>query len=255
MGGQSEINLSPRLSSVLLNGLNYVPWSRVVALGLGGKSLFGHVDGTKAAPKTNNENMWDELGLYRPPTTNLSTLQQRAEQDKVFQLLTHIKPDFENLRGQILMGSGVPFFSSVCASIQHEETRRMAMNIEPKSTVIQSEASALMVDNKKVDTKKHSGNFANPTGNPLEGECLDDFIPIPIVDTNPIDSPQGDASPETSTVAPPVEVSSPDEVAPSIYLPHNIDLLESSRDPPVMSPHHDTQAYMLKKKEDKGAYI
>ncbi|KAG5531543.1 hypothetical protein RHGRI_026223 [Rhododendron griersonianum] len=282
MGGQSEINLSPRLSSVLLNGLNYVPWSRVVALALGGKSLFGHVDGTKAAPKTDNEkygewksenqytmslllnsmepkiaeiftfaesakelwesvrdlyghqnnaariyqlqqninnckqgdrsfveylgelkSMWDELGLYRPPTTNLATLQQRAEQDKVFQLLAHIKPDFENLRGQILMGSGVPSFSSVCASIQQEETRRMAMNIEPKSTVIQSEASALM----------------NPTGNPLEGECLDDFIPIPIVDTNPIDSPQGDASPETSTVAPPVEVSSPDEVAPSIYLP------------------------------------
>ncbi|KAF7140817.1 hypothetical protein RHSIM_Rhsim06G0127400 [Rhododendron simsii] len=206
---------------------------------LGGKSLFGRVDGTKAAPKTDNEkygewksenqytmslllnsmepkiaeiftftesakelwesvrdlyghqnnaariyqlqqninnckqgdrsfveylgelkSMWDELGLYRPPTTNLATLQQRAEQDKVFQLLAHIKPDFENLRGQILLGSGVPSLSSVCASIQQEETRTRAMNIEPKSTVIQSEASALMVDNKKVDTKKHSGNFA-----------------------------------------------------------------------------------------------
>ncbi|KAG5566610.1 hypothetical protein RHGRI_002240 [Rhododendron griersonianum] len=248
MGGQSENNSAPRLSSVLLNGLNYVPWSRVVALALGGKSLYGHIDGTKTPPivskppKTNEvekygewksenqytmslllnsmepkvseiftfadsaqdlwtsvkdlyghqhnaariyqlqqainnceqgdrsfveyfgelKSMWDELGLYRPPVTDLVTLQQRAEQDKVFQLLAHIKPDFENLRSQILMGSnnGTPSLSSVCASIQQEETRRKAMNIEPKSTIIHPEASALMVDKRKVDTRKQSGNLS-----------------------------------------------------------------------------------------------
>ncbi|KAF7134839.1 hypothetical protein RHSIM_Rhsim08G0117000 [Rhododendron simsii] len=248
MGGQSEKNSAPRISSVLLNGLNYVPWSRVVALALGGKSLYGHIDGTKTPPtmskppktdevekygewKSENQytmslllnsmepkvaeiftfadsaqdlwssvkdlyghqhnaariyqlqqainnceqgdrsfveyfgelkSMWDELGLYRPPVTDLVTLQQRAEQDKVFQLLAHIKLDFENLRSQILMGSNgdIPSLSSVCASIQQEETRRKAMNIEPKSAIIHPEASALMVDKRKVDTRKLSGNLS-----------------------------------------------------------------------------------------------
>jgi hypothetical protein len=250
MGGQSEINSAPRLSSVLLNGLNYVPWSRVVTLALGGKSLIGHIDGTKSPPtisktstsdevekygewKSENQytmslllnsmepkiaeiftfsdtaqelwesvkglyghqhnaariyqlqqainnceqgdrsfveyfgelkGMWDELGLYRPPTIDLVTLQKRAEQDKVFQLVAHIKPEFENLRSQILMGPDIPSLSSVCASIQQEETRRKAMNTEPKSAIIHPEASALMVDKRKIDTKKQSGYFSQNKG-------------------------------------------------------------------------------------------
>ncbi|KAF7136104.1 hypothetical protein RHSIM_Rhsim08G0201600 [Rhododendron simsii] len=87
------------------------------------------------------ESMWDELGLHRPPTIALVTLQKRVEQDKVFQLLANVKPEFE-----ILMGSETPSLSSVCASIQEEETRKKAMNIDQKSPIINFEASALLVD-------------------------------------------------------------------------------------------------------------
>ncbi|KAG5561197.1 hypothetical protein RHGRI_004277 [Rhododendron griersonianum] len=64
MGGQSENNSAPRLSSVLLNGLNYVPWSRVVALALGGKSLYGHIDGTKTPPIVSKPPKTDEVEKY-----------------------------------------------------------------------------------------------------------------------------------------------------------------------------------------------
>ncbi|KAG5548545.1 hypothetical protein RHGRI_014036 [Rhododendron griersonianum] len=180
MSGQSDFNSTPRLSSVLLNGLNYVPWSRVTSIALGGKSLLGHIDGTKPAPKADvekekyTENMWDELGLHRPPTNDLVTLQKRAEQHKVFQLLANVKPEFENLRGNILMGSETPSLSSVCASIQQEETRKKTMNIDQKSPIINSEASALMVDKRKVLDNKKQGSNIDKEHNPLSnkrGRC------------------------------------------------------------------------------------
>ncbi|KAF7135578.1 hypothetical protein RHSIM_Rhsim08G0202000 [Rhododendron simsii] len=100
------------------------------------------------------KSMWYELGLHRPPTIALVTLQKRAEQDKVFQLLADVKPEFENLRGQILMGFETLSLSSVCASIQQEETRKKAMNIDQKSLIINSEASALLMDKEKFSTTR-----------------------------------------------------------------------------------------------------
>lgn len=49
-----ENNVNPRwkLSTVLLNDKNYIPWLRVVALSLGGKKKLGFINGTFACPNS-----------------------------------------------------------------------------------------------------------------------------------------------------------------------------------------------------------
>ncbi|EEF31276.1 conserved hypothetical protein [Ricinus communis] len=46
-----EPNTSLRLTSVLLNGFNYVSWSRAASLALLGRSKLSYVNGKKEAPK------------------------------------------------------------------------------------------------------------------------------------------------------------------------------------------------------------
>ena len=46
-----DVNPNQRLSSVLLNGFNYLPWSRAVSLALGGRSKLGFINGSIAAPE------------------------------------------------------------------------------------------------------------------------------------------------------------------------------------------------------------
>ncbi|XP_068332838.1 uncharacterized protein [Pyrus communis] len=45
-----EINPNQRLSSILLNEFNYLPWSRAVSLALGGRSKLGYFNGAIEAP-------------------------------------------------------------------------------------------------------------------------------------------------------------------------------------------------------------
>lgn len=82
--------------------------------------------------------MWDELGLYRPPTTDLKTLVKRAEEDKKIQLLASLTSDYENFRNQILASSKLPTFKAVCSAIHREETRKKVMNPEPKFVTSES---------------------------------------------------------------------------------------------------------------------
>ncbi|XP_068307519.1 uncharacterized protein [Pyrus communis] len=48
-----DVNPNQRLSSVLLNEFNYLPWERVVTLALGGRSKLGYVNEVCYNPKTN----------------------------------------------------------------------------------------------------------------------------------------------------------------------------------------------------------
>ncbi|CAL2230653.1 unnamed protein product [Prunus armeniaca] len=48
--GESDGNPNLRLCSVLLNGFNYIPWSRAVSLALGGRSKIGFINGNILAP-------------------------------------------------------------------------------------------------------------------------------------------------------------------------------------------------------------
>ncbi|XP_068317167.1 uncharacterized protein [Pyrus communis] len=47
-----DINPNQRLSSVLLNEFNYLPWERAVSLALGGRSKLGYVNGAIPMPET-----------------------------------------------------------------------------------------------------------------------------------------------------------------------------------------------------------
>ena len=87
------------------------------------------------------------------PLLIFGILQKRSEQDKVFQLLTSLKPEYEHLKSQMLMGSDVPSLSNVCAIIQQEETRKSVMNTEHNSHEI-LESSALFVEQKRDDSDR-----------------------------------------------------------------------------------------------------
>jgi len=76
------------------------------------------------------KNLWNELEMYRPHTTDATILRKRTEEDKIFQLLASLSPDFEDLRSHILMNPELPTFKSVCATIQREEIRRKVMTQE-----------------------------------------------------------------------------------------------------------------------------
>ncbi|CAB4294638.1 unnamed protein product [Prunus armeniaca] len=164
--GESDGNPNLRLCSVLLNGFNYIPWSRAVSLALGGRSKIGFINGNILAPAVDDpkyedwfckdqlvmswllnsmepqvaeififffysaqhlwtavkeiklKGMWNELDLYRPHTTDLATLLKMAEEDKIFQLLASLDPDYEDLRRHILMSVEMPYFNTVCTTIQ-----------------------------------------------------------------------------------------------------------------------------------------
>ncbi|KAM1635446.1 hypothetical protein PS1_013615 [Malus domestica] len=51
-----DINPNQRLNSVLLYKFNYLPWSRVVTLALGGRNKLGFIHGNVPAPKNTSSN-------------------------------------------------------------------------------------------------------------------------------------------------------------------------------------------------------
>ncbi|XP_038679620.1 uncharacterized protein LOC119980869 [Tripterygium wilfordii] len=101
------------------------------------------------------KSMWNELSVYRPHTTDSAVLLKRAEEDKIFQLLANLAPDYEDLRSHILMNSELPSLGSVCATIQREEVRRKVMNCNLKTEV--SEARAYMFNHKRSEERSYKG--------------------------------------------------------------------------------------------------
>nr|CAD1835527.1 unnamed protein product [Ananas comosus var. bracteatus] len=184
---ESDSNTGMKLTIILLNGFNYVTWSRAASIALGGKSKLGYIDGksqqnnaslifelkhditrAKQGDKSFIERlgtlkaMWDELNLYQPLITDLKTLQKCSE-EKIFQLLANLKSEYESLRSQILMSLELPSLNSVCAIIQREETRKRAMNLEPKHQSEFSETSAFAALKEKNEYKKPFHNDAKGT--------------------------------------------------------------------------------------------
>ena len=231
-GNMSEVDVNPnqRLSSVLLNEFNYLPWSRAVSLALGGRSKLGFINGSIEVPDASSptyenwlckdqlvmswllnsmerklaeifsysessfelwetvkemygsqnnaarvfqlkkdisnlqqegkpfvqllgsmKSMWNELEMYRPHTTEASMLLKRAEEDKIFQLLSSLDSGYEDLRSHILMNPELPSFTSVCATIQREEVRRKVMNIGTKTNV--TEVRSYLTNERKYKVK------------------------------------------------------------------------------------------------------
>ncbi|KAM1227292.1 hypothetical protein ACFX2J_006522 [Malus domestica] len=97
------------------------------------------------------KSMWNELEIYRPHTTDATLLRKRAEEDKIFQLLSSLDSEYEDLRSHILMNTELHSFTSICVTIQREEVRRNVMNIGTKANV--SEARAYLINEKKYKVK------------------------------------------------------------------------------------------------------
>ncbi|XP_038712677.1 uncharacterized protein LOC120006633 isoform X2 [Tripterygium wilfordii] len=101
------------------------------------------------------KSMWNELSIYRPHTTDSAVLLKRAEEDKIFQLLASLSPDYEDLRSRILMNSELPSLANVCSTISREEVRRKVMNVNVKSDF--SEARAYVSNHRRSEEKGNKG--------------------------------------------------------------------------------------------------
>jgi len=78
---------------------------------------------------------YEELKLYRPPTTDLSVLQEREEMDRIYTFLAALDSSYEAIRAQILLSKEKLTFDDVTARIRQEATRRVAMktaDLNPK---------------------------------------------------------------------------------------------------------------------------
>jgi hypothetical protein len=80
---------------------------------------------------------YEELKLYRPPTTDLNVLQEREETNRVYTFLAALDSSYEPIRAQILLSTEKLSFDSVTALVRQEATRRVAMasDSNPKAPV------------------------------------------------------------------------------------------------------------------------
>ena len=63
------------------------------------------------------QGLWSELETLRPPTSDLTTLARRHDQDKSFSLLANLKPSYSHLVQHILRFHDMPSFNEVCMMV------------------------------------------------------------------------------------------------------------------------------------------
>ncbi|RVX06582.1 Retrovirus-related Pol polyprotein from transposon TNT 1-94 [Vitis vinifera] len=127
---QSEEIIRPRHSGELqniqaayrLNGKNYLKWSQLVRTVLKGKGKISHLM---------------ELDHYRVIKTkcpeDAAILKDFIEQDRVYDFLVGLNPEFDQVRIQILGKQEVLCFNEVVALIRGEESKRCLM-LNPQNT-------------------------------------------------------------------------------------------------------------------------
>ena len=50
----SDANPSQKMTTILLNGFNYLPWSRAVTIALGGRSCLGFINDKELTPDSSS---------------------------------------------------------------------------------------------------------------------------------------------------------------------------------------------------------
>ncbi|KAB2615107.1 hypothetical protein D8674_021695 [Pyrus ussuriensis x Pyrus communis] len=101
-----DVNINQRLSLVILNEFNYLPWSRAVSLALGGRSKLGFINGSIKVPDTSSPNYESWLSKDQLVMSWLLNSMER----------------------------------NVCATIQREEVRRKVMNMSTMSNIPKARA-------------------------------------------------------------------------------------------------------------------
>ncbi|EEF32144.1 conserved hypothetical protein [Ricinus communis] len=80
---------------------------------------------------------WNELDLYRLYTTDSTIILYRSEEDKMFQLLAALGPDYDDLKSHLIMSPKLPSLQTVCNTIQREEVHRRVMNHNATANVVE----------------------------------------------------------------------------------------------------------------------
>lgn len=114
--------------------------------------------GSKSVTEYANQlkSLWQELDHYRVIQTkcpdDAAILKEFIEQDRVYDFLVGLNPEFDQVRIQILGKQKVPCFNEVVAIIRSEESRRTLM-LDPQtaegSAMVAGGAKHGLVDNEK----------------------------------------------------------------------------------------------------------
>ncbi|KAF6142771.1 hypothetical protein GIB67_023253 [Kingdonia uniflora] len=147
-------NPNLKITSQLLDGLNYVRWARSVKLFVGGRGKIGFLLGTEKEPAKSNPKYakWFSYDSMRPasaPSEKVPTLPTIAEiyakiveKTWVFQFLAGLNPDFEYARVHLLNITPFPTLKEANTYCLSDQSRRLPM---PLISGIPSETSAMTV--------------------------------------------------------------------------------------------------------------
>ena len=119
---------------------------------------IGAKQGSKIVTEYANQlkTLWQELDHYRMIKTkcleDATVLKDFIEQDRVYDFLVELNPEFDQVRIQILGKQEVPCFNEVVALIREEESR-MSVMLEPQTLVAKTE----YLKKGKNDLPKHLG--------------------------------------------------------------------------------------------------
>ncbi|KAJ0041973.1 hypothetical protein Pint_18863 [Pistacia integerrima] len=174
-------------SAYRLNGKNHRKWSQVVRTFLKGKGKLSHLLGTrpkKGDPKFDSwdeedsmgdrpvteyayllKNLWQEMDYYRcielRCNDNAAALKNFIEKDRIYDFLTGLNVEFDQMRVQVLGKEDLPSLNETISIINVEKSRRRVMLYSQPD-----ERSAMLGkfndQNLKFNTKKTSAyNIAN----------------------------------------------------------------------------------------------
>ena len=101
---------------------------------------------------------WEELNLYRAPTTDPNIIKER-EQERVYQFLSGLDETYEPVRAQVLLATELPTLDDAMALLQGEESRRIVMGgtsgVQQKQ---EAQAMAVLRPNPNFGAKGGIGN-------------------------------------------------------------------------------------------------
>jgi hypothetical protein len=99
------------------------------------------------------------LDILQPDTTNPEEIQERKDQERVFQLLANLDSSYEQTRSQILLNTTLPSLEKIAVIIEQEETRRSVMRGPQIVTEEEREAHALTTKFHKNPNFKGKGTI------------------------------------------------------------------------------------------------
>ncbi|XP_026445334.1 uncharacterized protein LOC113345900 [Papaver somniferum] len=119
---------------------------------------------------------WDELDTYRPHTTDAKSLLKRVEEDKIFDVLSSLKPEYESLRSIILMSAELPNLDTAESSalMSYKDDKRRAVpfdkdkNSRAKANFDKNKLARAAVADNSSFTIDQLKDFFNQLGNKTE---------------------------------------------------------------------------------------